>query len=1781
MEVQYECYDPERGATLVTKVVIAELQYTDDTAGLTSAAAASTPGYNTVHAATQRKRLDLSGFVISKTTRNYDPEGSQHEGETEWVDVLACNDNVNFTFDVRASPREQEAKITADVFVASLRVFCGPRDFLDLDVILNSFVPGRVRKSKSELALTSEAAAAAAEPADNSFELKLHIHETVVALTYGDFDSPPLAGEANAFLSGDDAIRGVTYLKTTLRKTTVNFRKSGDAGSSQDAASVVVVGVDISEVWAGGEGAPATQTPVLEVGVAPLAFVRAGGGARFADLPARNNDSRTHSDASALHIEWEGGAAAQPGKVGIALGAICFTLDPRLFDRIYYTIGFVTGAEPPVKEASTTLSTYASSSSGSSLMASDASVISRASFQSDGRSSFGSDFGERRGSVPGPATAPPPPTKATVDVSYLRILFRVGFPRFSGEGKLIPPERCARPVPRDDSFAIELFGIQVQNETERSEPSGPLEIASHLSAQVDEITLFMIAAKHDPVALLWMGCRDATAEKTSLDVRFRNPRFRDGSTAGGGAPPGRSPFGERYTNFENVAENPVYAHDEGESENYTDFTRARAQIDCLICVPVLRGRMCHDEFQQFYSLAIDLSMFEPWAPGEAEPPLQSSTNSVSDDDSSEDEGHAPGSAPNSGGGDQAAGGGTASGMFRRTQCVSFLTVEVRADTAAVRIDEAAGHMAVGLGGIKVFSCVEHQGTLDAVVTVHVRDIDLHEKTAADEGMVPVIQRFHLDRPAFHNNPDHAPPMFALSTRVGVLNNTGLTVNTVAASLTRLRLRHRVMPAGKNWLLRLIDWLDVVDPVWPGFVPASRITKLHLHFWEPLVGYEAGPLAAEITAHHLLAMINVVPGNTDLVVLLIAEQVKMFLHHGNQRSLEPAAVNGDPLLRGFCKVVQESRLTVQVRKTTPTAKQPGLSVNVANSDAVLTFCCDSFLYFIDLVLAYQEDAGVQFPQAETANIMGGGDAASLLAAQDTAATSTATPAPPGSTAGRNTTPTTGDVPASRSDSSDSDAFFDASSSLDVMAASATSITAASLEEDRELSPHHSAQTKGPRDQESSSLRGASPALTPTPPTPTPPQPHQDAGCGTSSPHTTHPTADSAPATATAAPTAAATTPATATNTRIRPRAAPPNIGGALMDALRTPDESSGAGEADSAATASAASGLSFDFNHFASPHTSPTSSSSSSSSSAAPPHRLWSTSGTGDPLLSSMGSRRASGAPLSPSPFDPSDLLAAMADDDGGGGGAGTTPPARDHARQQRKSSVLEDDGVVGEFDPIEINDAHFPHPRVTEVKDLKPESFFPPSVFSVQLESHSIQVHMRCGQMFGQAEAGEAGAQAQAEAHGGAPGRPLPSWQTEGSNGPLIFQATGAVAVYDEFPAESEYASRLLVVAHSIDIIDRLDGSHGNKFLTAIDTEHEPRESSTEMLRFDYVTVRTPHMDSNAEEAILCVEVLPVRLNIDQDALNFLVQFMSFSLPPPAPAAAVAGGGDAGTGDAGDAAPTTPPAQKGPYFKLCVIRPLFARVDTISKHVKFDELIKGNLGELAGLFSLEKAHIVLPEVVAKGAYGVDHLLRLLAVQVVEHMKTKTQITSLVEGIPIVRPFANVARATTKVLSEPLEQFPAVFSGVYDGLGVTIRTSTVELCNVATALTLSLQTALEVAHSGLTHDVGREAESIRRNERSHFSRQPLDAHDGFLNAKDALLGGVHEAYDEMIRRPQSTLAHQPRGVGRASVLVRMVGAAPAAGLRPLIGVCEAVSLGLQGIRNEVDPGTRRDLQDKYR
>ena len=173
--------------------------------------------------------------------------------------------------------------------------------------------------------------------------------------------------------------------------------------------------------------------------------------------------------------------------------------------------------------------------------------------------------------------------------------------------------------------------------------------------------------------------------------------------------------------------------------------------------------------------------------------------------------------------------------------------------------------------------------------------------------------------------------------------------------------------------------------------------------------------------------------------------------------------------------------------------------------------------------------------------------------------------------------------------------------------------------------------------------------------------------------------------------------------------------------------------------------------------------------------------------------------------------------------------------------------------------------------------------------------------------------------------------------------------------------------------------------------------------------------------------------------------------------------------------------------------------------------------------------------------------------------------------------ANVASATSELISQPIEQYPRVVTGIYTGAVTTARTSAVELCNVATTLTFVVQSALEVAHGVVAKD----AEDIRRAERSRFSQQPVDAQDGVLNARDALLAAMHEAYNDVVHKPRSVLAQRRHGMGQTSLLIRVIGSAPGAGLRPMIGACEAVSLTLQGIRNGMSPDTRNDLRAKYR
>lgn len=125
-----------------------------------------------------------------------------------------------------------------------------------------------------------------------------------------------------------------------------------------------------------------------------------------------------------------------------------------------------------------------------------------------------------------------------------------------------------------------------------------------------------------------------------------------------------------------------------------------------------------------------------------------------------------------------------------------------------------------------------------------------------------------------------------------------------------------------------------------------------------------------------------------------------------------------------------------------------------------------------------------------------------------------------------------------------------------------------------------------------------------------------------------------------------------------------------------------------------------------------------------------------------------------------------------------------------------------------------------------------------------------------------------------------------------------------------------------------------NKFLTDYYTAQQPREWDVPSVRLDYVTLRTAAATATAaaqEEAVVRLAAVPLSVNIDQDALNFLVKFFSFA-PPPWPALT-------------QAAVTVAPT----FFKLCVIESLQVTVDYQPKRVKYSALLRGQFEELLGL----------------------------------------------------------------------------------------------------------------------------------------------------------------------------------------------------------------------------------------
>ncbi|KAE8289857.1 Autophagy-related protein 2-like protein B [Larimichthys crocea] len=416
-----------------------------------------------------------------------------------------------------------------------------------------------------------------------------------------------------------------------------------------------------------------------------------------------------------------------------------------------------------------------------------------------------------------------------------------------------------------------------------------------------------------------------------------------------------------------------------------------------------------------------------------------------------------------------------------------------------------------------------------------------------------------------------------------------------------------------------------------------------------------------------------------------------------------------------------------------------------------------------------------------------------------------------------------------------------------------------------------------------------------------------------------------------------------------------------------------------------------------------------------------------------------------------------------------------------------------------------------------------------------------------------------------------------------------------------------------------------NKFLYLYSSKEMPRKAHSNML-----TVKAVHMCPESgqapQECCLRVSLMPLRLNIDQDALFFLKDFFTslateveFFSPPaqeavcvstkkasvpeiscsfskhaglsqdPAPIISVPaqrrlshnGFSTSGREEAIDSEASAPSFTDQPIFfrefRFTCEVPI--RLDYHGKHVSMEQ---GTFaGIIIGLTQLNCSELKLRRLCYRqGLLGVDKLFSYAINEWLNDIK-KNQLPGLLGGVGPIHSLVQLVQGFRDLVWLPIEQYRKdgrIVRGFQRGtasFGTSTAMAALELTN---RMVRTIQAAAETAYD-MVSPVPDERDTKRIKRFSHYglAHQPVDLREGVAKAYTVVKEGITDTaltiYDTATRE------HEQRGMtGAVGGVLRQL---PPAVVKPLIMATEATSNVLGGMRNQIHPDARQEESQKWR
>uniref|UniRef100_A0A1Q3FUU4 Autophagy-related protein 2 n=2 Tax=Culex tarsalis TaxID=7177 RepID=A0A1Q3FUU4_CULTA len=451
---------------------------------------------------------------------------------------------------------------------------------------------------------------------------------------------------------------------------------------------------------------------------------------------------------------------------------------------------------------------------------------------------------------------------------------------------------------------------------------------------------------------------------------------------------------------------------------------------------------------------------------------------------------------------------------------------------------------------------------------------------------------------------------------------------------------------------------------------------------------------------------------------------------------------------------------------------------------------------------------------------------------------------------------------------------------------------------------------------------------------------------------------------------------------------------------------------------------------------------------------------------------------------------------------------------------------------------------------------------------------------------------------------------------------------HEVYPPNAEQASRQVLLITELEIWDRLAISDIKKFLYQSSVGQRPSKGNNHMMVIKALHLR-PNPVLPAQECCLRISILPIRLNIDQDSLLFLVNFFNL----------LGGGGE--LGDSSEAVKyqqtssrssqsSTTPSHQPPvmmvelpeaaqelaarklvsenlmllieedeknkdnsqntctemgddsppiYFRNVIFGPdVPIRIDYHGKRV---ELSHGPLaGLLMGLGQLQCSEIKLKKISYRhGILGVDRLLNFLLQEWLQDIKKK-QLPKILGGVGPMYSLVQLFQGIWDLFWLPIEQYQKdgrIVRGLQRGAqSFTARTALAAL-EITTRIIHLLQITAETAY-----DMVSPGPSVRRGRGNKKGKRkrlhpPQDIREGMTNAIQIVREGISETAHNLVEL--TALEHDQKGyTGAVGAVMRQI---PPIVVQPIVLATQATSNVLGGVKNQLVPDARAEAREKYK